>query len=142
MLQIPGSIEFGMDTSQDTDALGSTELSIALIGPEAWRRKALVHALEGPGAAVPCELRFYPEIDQVAKLIELKFDVIMIDLDSNTEAALDLVESLCSGSLATVMVYSTQVDSELMVRCMRACARELLTIPLGPAAMAEATLRP
>jgi pilus assembly protein CpaE len=141
MLQIPGSIESVIDTSQDTDALGSNELSVAIIGPEAWRRKALVHALEGPGATTPCELPFYPEIDQVSKLIDLKFDVVMIDLDSNTEAALDLVEGLCSGSLATVMVYSTQADPELMVRCMRVGARELLSLPLAPGAMGEAMVR-
>ena len=65
----------------------------------------------------------------------------MIDLDSNQEVALDLVENLCTGSQATVMVYSTIVDSELMIRCMRAGARELLNIPLAPSAMAEAMIR-
>jgi pilus assembly protein CpaE len=141
MLKTAGSSESVMATSQDIDTLGSNALSVALIGPEAWRRKALAHALEGPGSSVPRELTFYPDFDQVAKLIELNFDVVMIDLDSNPEVALDLVESLCSGSSATVMVYSTIVDSELMIRCMRAGARELLNIPLAPGAMAEAMVR-
>ena len=39
-----------------------------------------------------------PSIDQVPKLIELNFDVIIIDLDSDPETALDLVEGLCADS--------------------------------------------
>lgn len=130
-----------MATYRDTDALGANALSIAVIGPEAWRRKAIAHALEGPWASVPRELPFYPDLDQVSKLAELNYDVVMIDLDSNPEVALDLVESLCSASQATVMVYSTIVDSELMIRCMRAGARELLNIPLARGAMADAMVR-
>jgi pilus assembly protein CpaE len=141
MSQTTGSCESVMATQQDTDALGATALSVALIGPEAWRRKAIAHALEGPLAAIPRELPFYPDIDQVTKLIELNFDVFMIDLDTHPEVALDLVDSLCSGSQATVMVYSTIVDPELMIRCMRAGARELLNIPLAPGVMAEAMVR-
>src|ERR1700680_1626928 len=98
MLPIVGSSESTMATYQDTDALGANALSIAVIGPEAWRRKAIAHALEGPWASVPRELPFYPHLDQVSKLAELNYDVVMIDLDSNPEVALDLVESLCSGS--------------------------------------------
>jgi pilus assembly protein CpaE len=130
-----------MATYQDTDALAANALSVALIGPEAWRRKAIVHALEGPWSSVPRELPFYPDREQISKLVELNYDVVMIDLDSNQEVALDLVESLCTGSQATAMVYSTIVDSELMIRCMRAGARELLNIPLAPSAMAEAMIR-
>ncbi len=130
-----------MATSQDFEALGSNTLSVALIGPDAGRRKAIAAALEGPGAKVPSELPFYPDFDQVAKLMTLNFDVMMIDLDSNPEAGLDLVETLCSSSQATVMVYSSSVDPDLMVRCMRAGARELLSIPLAPGDVAEAMVR-
>jgi pilus assembly protein CpaE len=141
MLPTNGSSESVMDTHEDPDALGATASSVVLIGPEAWRRKAIAHGLEGPLAAIPRELPFYPDIDQVTKLIELNFDVVMIDLDANPEVALELVDILCSGSQATVMVYSTIVDAELMIRCMRAGARELLNIPLAPGAMAEAMVR-
>jgi pilus assembly protein CpaE len=130
-----------MDTYQDTDALGSNALSVAVIGPEAWRRKAIVHALQGPLAGVPRELPFYPDIDQISKLIELNYDIVMIDLDNNPEVALDLVGSLCTRSQWTVMVYSTIVDSKLMIRCMQAGARELLNLPLSNGSMAEAIVR-
>jgi len=67
--------------------------------------------------------------------------VVIIDLDSNPEYALDLVETICSTGSPTVMVYSAQSDSELLVRCMRAGAREFLTQPFSPGTIAEAMVR-
>jgi pilus assembly protein CpaE len=92
-------------------------------------------------SGIPRQLPFYPEIDQLPKLVELNFDVMILDLDSDPETALDLVESLCATSSVTVMVYSSVADSELMIRCMRAGAREFLTLPFAPGAVAEAMVR-
>jgi pilus assembly protein CpaE len=39
------------------------------------------------------------------------------------------------------MVYSEQADPELLVRCMRAGAREFLTMPFAPGTMADALAR-
>ena len=39
------------------------------------------------------------------------------------------------------MVYSAHTDSELLVRCMRAGAREFLTQPIAPTTIAEAMVR-
>ena len=39
------------------------------------------------------------------------------------------------------MVYSARTDSELLVRCMRAGAREFLTQPIPPSTIAEALVR-
>jgi pilus assembly protein CpaE len=130
-----------MATLPDTDALGANVLSIALIGPEEQSRMAVADALLGSSSGVPRQLPFYPGIDQVPKLVELNFDVVILDLDSDCETALDLVESLCANSPSTVMVYSAVADSELMIRCMRAGAREFLTLPFAPGAVAEALVR-
>jgi Flp pilus assembly CpaE family ATPase len=54
---------------------------------------------------------------------------------------LELVESICANGTATVMVYSMKADSELLVRCMRAGAREFLTLPFAQSTMAEALVR-
>jgi hypothetical protein len=43
-----------------------------------------------------------------ARLLEQRNDVIIIDLDSNPEYALELVESICANGAATVMVYSVE----------------------------------
>jgi pilus assembly protein CpaE len=51
------------------------------------------------------------------------------------------VESICANGAATVMVYSAKADSELLVRCMRAGAREFLTLPFSQSTMAEALVR-
>jgi pilus assembly protein CpaE len=64
--------------------------------------------------------------------------VVVIDLDSNPEYALQMVETICSHSTATVMVYSSKHDPDLLVRCMRAGAREFLTPPFAHASVAEA----
>jgi pilus assembly protein CpaE len=68
-------------------------------------------------------------------------DVILIDLDGDAELALELVESICANGVATVMVYSESSDPELLVRCMRAGAREFLTLPFSPDVVAEALVR-
>lgn len=130
-----------MATFPETEALCANILSIALIGPEEHSRMGVAEALLGTGSGVPRQLPFYPEIDQVSKLVELNFDVIILDLDSDPEVALDLVESLCVQGATTVMVYSSRPDSELMIRCMRAGAREFLTLPFAGGAVAEAMVR-
>jgi len=77
----------------------------------------------------------------VPRLLEQHYDVIIIDLDSYPEYALELVESICANGLATVMVYSMKTDPDLLVRCMRAGAREFLTLPFAQSTMAEALIR-
>jgi pilus assembly protein CpaE len=55
---------------------------------------------------------------------------------------LDVVESLCGGSNSvTVMVHAGRPDSQLLLRCMRAGAREFLTDPVLPSTMGEALVR-
>ena len=127
--------------TQDPDALGANVLSVALIGPEEQRRKAVASALAGSQANVTREFASYPELDDVPRLLEAGYDVIIVELDSNPEQALDLVEHICGNSSVTVMVYSAQSDSELLVRCMRAGAREFLTQPIAPSTIAEALVR-
>jgi pilus assembly protein CpaE len=126
---------------QDRDSLGSTTLTVALIGPEELRRTAIVDALAGSQTRVTRELTSYPGLDDVTRLLETHYDVIIIELDSDPEHALDLVEAICATNAATVMVYSAQSDSAMLVRCMRAGAREFLSLPITPGAIEEALVR-
>ena len=127
---------------QYPDSLGGNVLSIALIGPDEGRRKAAATALAGCQGGEIREFSTYPpSLDDVPKLLEQHYDVIIIDLDSYPEYALELVESICANGSATVMVYSMKADSELLVRCMRAGAREFLTLPFAQSTMAEALVR-
>jgi pilus assembly protein CpaE len=127
--------------TQDPDTLGANVLSVALIGPEESRRREVAIAVNGPQANVVREFRDYPELDDVPQLIDQGYNVIIIDLDSNPEQALDLVEHIGAHSAVTVMVYSASADSELLVRCMRAGAREFLTRPFSQNTLAEALVR-
>ena len=127
---------------QYADSLGAHALSIALIGPDEDRRKAAANILAVCQAGEIREFASYPSsLDDVPKLLEPHYDVIIIDLDTLPEYALELVESICASDSATVMVYSVKADSELLVRCMRAGAREFLTLPFAQSTMAEALVR-
>ncbi len=127
---------------QYPDSLGADVLSIALIGPDEDRRRAAATALAGCQGGDIREFSTYPpSLDDVPRLLEAHYDVIIIDLDSHPEYALELVESICANGTATVMVYSVKADSELLVRCMRAGAREFLTMPFAQSTMAEALVR-
>jgi pilus assembly protein CpaE len=116
-------------------------LTVALIGPDEGRRYSVASAMTGAPGRVSQQLSAYPDMDQLPRITKQNFDVTILDLDSNPEYALELVESLCATSQTTVMVYSARLDSELMLRSMRAGAREFLTFPVTPGALAEAMVR-
>ena len=126
----------------NVDTAGGDAMSIALIGPDEQRRLAASAALAQCQAGRIREFSDYPpDLDQVPWLLEQNHDVVIIDLDSNQEYALELVERICIQSVVTVMVYSAKSDSGLLVRCMRAGAREFLTLPLSQSTLAEALVR-
>jgi pilus assembly protein CpaE len=87
----------------------------------------------GPAVGVAIsEFPAYPDgIDDLPRMLQQHYDVIIVDLDSNPDYALEIVEGICSFSSAAVMVYSEQADLHLAVRFMRAGAREFLTLPLS-----------
>jgi Flp pilus assembly CpaE family ATPase len=125
--------------SQNAEPHGVDQLSIALIGPDKERRKEVASALaECPRAEVREFSSYPPALEDVPRLLEQYHDVILIDLDSNPEYAIKLVESICSKDSATVMVYSEKADRDMVVRCMRAGAREYLTLPLEQNTMPDA----
>jgi pilus assembly protein CpaE len=120
----------------------STDLSIALIGPDEDSRRAVADAIHGcQGGEIREYSSYLASLDDLPRLLDRHFDVIIIDLDSRPEYALELVENICAKGSATVMVYSAKADSESLVRCMRAGAREFLTLPLAESTVAEAMIR-
>jgi pilus assembly protein CpaE len=123
------------------DELGGEVLSIGLVGPTDSRREPIAAALASLHRASTRQFTSYFDLDDVPRLLESGFDVIIIELDNNPEHALDLVESICSSSSVTVMVYSEQVHPELLMRCMRAGAREFLAQPVTTSSIAEAIVR-
>jgi pilus assembly protein CpaE len=117
-------------------------LSVALIGPNERRRQAVASALSECQTGRIRIFSSYPSgLEELPRLQNGSCDVVMIDMDSDLEYALDLAESVCLRGAATVMAYSEQSDQGLMLRCMRAGIREFLPLPLSQSAMAEALVR-
>lgn len=127
--------------TEEHDSLGTRTLMVALIGPEEPSRNAVARSLRGSQARVTRELTSYPSLDEVPMLLESNYDVVIIELDSDAEHALDLVEALGADGSVTVMVYSARADAATLVRCMRAGAREFLPLPVSPSAIEEAMVR-
>jgi len=131
------------NTVQDSDPLGGNVLSVALICPSDQRRRAFVNALGYSTAAIVREFTSYPPAlkDMPRMLGDKPFDAIVVDLESDVEYALELVEFIATNSTAIVMVYTARVDPNLMVRAMRAGAREFLADPIDSSALTEALVR-
>jgi pilus assembly protein CpaE len=124
------------------DSIGSRALAVALVSPSDERRASVALALVGCAGNEVTEFASYPpSLDDVPRVLDQRFDVVIIELDSEPEYALELVECIASDGMSTVMVYSENADPELLVRCMRAGAREFLTLPLVRDVMAEALVR-
>jgi pilus assembly protein CpaE len=114
-------------------------LSIAVIGPDDPRRNAVIEALAGcPNNPIPQLIADPAHLDEASRVRMRNCDVVIVELDSDPRFALDLVMDVCAQGSAIVMVYSTQGDPDLVVRCMRAGVREFLRLPFTRGAMAEA----
>ena len=120
-----------------SDISGAGDMSVALIGPDEDRRKAVAEALAGPppepgsrnkprpaGNAV--FIREYsdypPQPDDLTRILEQDYDVILLDLDSDPECALNVVKSISTQSAATVMVYSAKSLSLIHISPQRRAA--------------------
>jgi pilus assembly protein CpaE len=124
------------------DSPGTDALSIAVISPDAQRRNAAVNALDNcRNGRIREFISYTPGIGEVARMLRQDFDVVIIDLDSDPVYALDMVERICVEGQTTVMVYSAKTDPDLLMRCMRAGAREFLPLPIAQSVMGEALLR-
>ena len=130
---------------QISDASGAV-LSIAVIDPDDPCRKEVAGALAGFQGTTVREFTSFPaDLDDLPQMLEKRFDVVLIGIDSDPEYAFDVVESICAHNSTAVMVYSAQTQLELAIRFMRAGAREFLTVPLLRAdivgALARASIR-
>ncbi|HEU5350264.1 MAG TPA: TonB family protein [Terracidiphilus sp.] len=105
-------------------------MSIALIGPDAGRRRVVARALAKQEDRTVREFAGYPaSIEDLERVLAGPCDVVMIDLDSDEAFALEVVQTIAAMSETTVIVFSTRTDPDLVVKSMRAGARDLLPIP-------------
>lgn len=119
-----------------------TTTTTVLICPNPAHQRLLKHALEGQNSTVSINLPAYPTYNDTQALAETECDAFIIDLDSDRDIALDLVEAICSRKpSATVMVYSGTNQADLLISSMRAGAREFLTGAITNEVLADALLR-
>jgi len=124
------------------DAPGPGLMSVLLIGPDHHRRRAVSEALAGCPIGLIREYTSYPaDLDDLPRMLEQNCDVVIVDLDGDPEYSLQVVEAIYAFGAVTVIVCSAKANLELAVRCMRAGAREFLTLPLNPATLADALAR-
>jgi Flp pilus assembly CpaE family ATPase len=122
-------------------SIGAERLSIALIGPDGPRRSAMRKGLAATRRAEVREFDSYPpEPDYMDRLLASS-DVIVLDLDSDPDIALGLVEKANPGDAAKFIFYSESSDPKLAVRTMHAGVREYLLLPLERGALEDALNR-
>ena len=128
------------ETKHD-ETVGATLLSVALIGPDEERRSVVAKALAETRRANVREFDSYPPKREHLHGLLASFEVVILDLDSEPDVALELVERASASDAATIMVYSEKTDPKFAIRSMRAGAREYLLLPLEQSAVAEALVR-
>lgn len=116
-------------------------LRAIVVGPDAQRRKEVMAELQRQEALIVAELDSYPSIRQLREG-EDDWDIALLELDSDPELCLAVIQSIAGKRPeATIMVYTSKDDPELLRRSMWAGAREFLLLPLSPRALTAAFLR-
>lgn len=127
-------------TLQDPNVEPASSASpiIALIGPNATHRRVMAKALSSSDARNVREFIDYPaNLGDIPHLMEERFDVLMIDVDSDQSYALQIIESIAAYNTTVVMAYSMRNDPDLIQDCMRAGARDFLPLPEEASVAAE-----
>ena len=126
---------------KQADAVAPAPLSVALIGPDEPSRTLVAKAFADTRRAVIREFNSYPPEPEHLRRLLMSFDVVVLDLDSDPDLVLELVEETGASDTAAVMVFSERNDPKLAIRLMRAGTREYLQLPFQRGAVAEALAR-
>jgi len=120
---------------------GSKGMSVALIGPNDTHRQIVARALASADGRKVHEFIDYPAtLNDLARMMETKFDVVLVDVDTDESYALQIISKLSELGPA-VMAYSARTDEDLLKSCMRAGARDFLPLPEenGPTSTSRAS---
>jgi periplasmic protein TonB len=106
-----------------------TGMSVALIGPNDAHRQVVARALASAQGRKIHEFIDYPAtLNDLARMMETKFDVVLVDVDTDESYALQIIAKLSELGPA-VMAYSARTDEDLLKSCMRAGARDFVPLP-------------
>jgi pilus assembly protein CpaE len=138
---VRGRLDAG-STPRTTPGRSQSNANIVLIAPDEGHRRSLTQALEAQHSTIAATLSVYPNYNHLLTLVELDFDAAVVELDTDSDAALDVVEAICARKpMATVMVYAERNNPDLLMASMRAGAREFLSGVIPPSVMVDALLR-
>src|SRR3569623_797358 len=108
---------------------GPKGMAVALIGPNDAHRQTVARALASADGRKVNEFIDYPAtLNDLARMMETKFDVVLVDGDTDESYALQIISKLAELGPA-VMAYSARTDEDLLKSCMRAGARDFLPLP-------------
>ncbi len=104
-------------------------MSVALIGPNDAHRQIVARALASTQGRKVHEFIDYPgNMNELPRMVEQNFDVVLVDVDTDESYALQIIGKLAEIG-QPVMAYSARTDQELLRSCMRAGARDFLPLP-------------
>jgi pilus assembly protein CpaE len=116
-------------------------LSVALVGPHDQRRQAIASAITSHASAVIEEFSSYPNERENSPVFQDRYDVVVVDADSDPDRALSLAQAICARGHSSVMAYSGLADVKVAIRFMRIGVREFFTLPLEGPEIADALAR-
>lgn len=137
-----GSLRTMSDLHSIAEPMEHGDLSVALFGPDEKRRKAIAAVVSTRHGVMIREFSsFHADLADLPKAVAEQYDVVMVDVDSDPDAACTLVENITASGHAYVIAYTAQADTQLVFRFMRAGVREFITLPVNPTEVTDALAR-
>ncbi len=123
-------------------AVGAFGLKIALICPNEQYCSDLSKCLEEAQCGQVHVQAYYPSIPVGrGEILSSEYDVAIVEMDSDPDHALNLIKRIGNTPSIRAMVCSASPAPELLMRCMRAGAREFLSLPVDRDQVVAAMVR-
>lgn len=117
-------------------------IRVAILDTDLQRRNAAAGVLSQISDVTATQIQSFPQsVDDVSKILQSPYDVLLVNADCDQQLTLDLATDLADSSRTELMVYSSRPDMQLVIQLMHAGVREILTAPLDPAEITAAMER-
>lgn len=117
-------------------------IRVAILDTDLQRRNAAAGVLSQISDVTVTQIQSFPQsVDDVSKILQSPYDVLLVNADCDQQFTLDLATDLADSSRTELMVYSSRPDMQLVIQLMHAGVREILTAPLDPAEITAAMER-
>lgn len=143
MATTPGEYDVASHRNDElNNPVGAFGLRITLICPNEHYCSELAQCLHDAQCGEVRTQAYYPSIPiGDGDVLGGECDVAIVELDSDPDQALALVKRIGNTSTARLMVCSASPAPDLLMRCMRAGAREFLNLPVDRDQIVAAMVR-